>query len=273
MRLMTALLVAALSGTAAAANPEPVDIASGDLTLHAVVYRPDGNGPFPAVVALHGCGGLTVTGGTVAPRYADWGERLAAEGFVVLFPDSYASRGLGSQCSVRDPVARSRRERVTDANAARRWLQSQDFVRRDRVSLVGWANGGIAALWTIGRHAVLKRDGNDFRSAVAFYPGCRRLAESAWSARQPTLLLLAAADDWAAPGPCEQMVAGARGRSARVTVIVYSGAHHDFDHPNLPLADHSGLAFTADGSGRAHAGTDPVARADALKRVPAWLKR
>lgn len=35
----------------------------------------------------------------------------------------------------------------------------------------------------------------------------------------------------------------------------------------------TGLAFSADGSGRAHSGTHPAARADALKRVPEWLKR
>jgi dienelactone hydrolase len=273
MRLIAALVVAALSGTAAAAAPEPVDIASGELTLHAVIYRPEGSGPFPAVVALHACDGLTVAGGAVAPRYADWGEQLVGAGFVVLFPDSYGTRGLGPQCGVRGTVVRARRERVSDANAARRWLQSQDYVMREHVSLIGWANGGVAALWTIRRHAVIKHDGTDFRSVVAFYPVCRRLAESAWSARQPTLLLLASADDWAAPGLCEQMAAGARGRSARVTVIIYSGAHHDFDDPNLPLTVRSGLAVTADGSGRAHVGTDPVARADALKRVPQWLKR
>jgi dienelactone hydrolase len=273
MRLFVALTVVAQIGIAAAATPEPIEVAAGELTLHALLYRPEGTGPFPAIVALHDCGGLMGANGTVSPHYADWGARLAEEGFVVLFPDSYASRGLGSQCTVRDTQARARRERVTDANAARQWLQSQDFVRREHVSLLGWANGGIAALWTIRRRAAMHSEDIDFRSAVAFYPGCRRLGDSAWSARQPTLLLLAGADDWMAPGLCEQMAAGARGRSARITVISYAGAHHDFDHPNLPLALHSGLAFTADGSGRAQVGTDPVARADALRRVPQWLKR
>jgi dienelactone hydrolase len=273
MRLLVALLVVAQIGTAAAAAPEPVDVTAGELTLHALLYRPEGTGPFPAVVALHGCGGLMGPGGSVAPHYADWGAHLAAEGFVVLFPDSYGSRGLGSQCTVRDTLARSRRERVSDAKAARQWLQSQGFVRREHVSLLGWANGGIAALWTIRRRAPMHSEDIDFRSVVAFYPGCRRLGEAAWSARQPTLLLLASADDWMPSSLCEQMVAGTRGRSARVTVITYGGAHHEFDHANLPLAMHSGLAFTADGSGRAHVGADPAARADALRRVPQWLKR
>jgi hypothetical protein len=31
-------------------------------------------------------------------------------------------------------------------------------------------------------------------------------------------------------------------------------------------------AFSQDGSGRVHSGTNPAARADALKRVPAWFR-
>jgi dienelactone hydrolase len=33
----------------------------------------------------------------------------------------------------------------------------------------------------------------------------------------------------------------------------------------------TGLAFSVDNSGRAHSGTNPAARADALKRVPEWF--
>ena len=42
---------------------------------------------------------------------------------------------------------------------------------------------------------------------------------------------------------------------------------------NKPVAQLTGLAFSADGSGRAHIGTNPAARADAIKRVPEWLAR
>jgi len=42
---------------------------------------------------------------------------------------------------------------------------------------------------------------------------------------------------------------------------------------NSPLRLRTGLAHTADPTGRAHSGTNPAARADALKRVPQWLAR
>ncbi len=81
------------------------------------------------------------------------------------------------------------------------------------------------------------------------------------------------ADDWTLASTCQQMVAGARGRSARAEIVVYPGAHHEFDRANTPLRLRTGLAQTADPSGRAHRGTNPAARADALKRVPQWLTR
>ena len=258
-----------------AGNPEAVEIPQKENgKLKALLFRPDGQGPFPAVVALHNCTGLHNSAGILGSRYKDWGERFAKKGIVVLLPDSNASRGIGSQCNVRSRSVRSDRERVADADAARVWLQSQPWVIPDRVALLGWSSGAIAALWTVrARTQPQAKDGPDFRSAVALYPGCRRLSNAAWSARVPTLILIGRADDQASAAICQQMVAGARGRSARVEIHVYPGAHHDFDHPNRPLQTRTGLAFSVDGSGRVHTGTNPAARADALKRVPEWFER
>ena len=279
--LTLALVLAASAGLAGAAAapsaaPEPVEIAPDNGAygaLKAVLFRPDGAGPFPAVIGLHGCEGL-LESGTVAGRYRDWADHLTAAGFVVLYPDSYGSRGLGPQCAIRRRAIRTDHERVADANAARRWLQAQSYVKPDHVTLVGWATGGVSALWTVRRKAALpKADKTDFRSAVEFYPGCRRLDNAAWSARVPTLILIGAADDQSSAQVCQRMVAGAHGRSAGTSIVVYPGTYHDFDHPNRPLQVRGGYAFAADGSGKIHSGTNPVARADALERVPQWLAR
>jgi dienelactone hydrolase len=283
MRRLPALIAAAavllgpLANAALASGPDAVEIGQEGLKegvkLKGFVYRPEGKGPFPAIVAMHSCDGLGGAGSPVAARYADWGDRLAAAGFVVLFPDSFASRGLPPQCAVGQRVQRSGRERVGDADVARHWLQAQDDVVADRVSLLGWANGAVAALWTVRPRAAGKDGKPDFRSAVAFSPGCRRLRDTAWSARAPTLILIGAKDDWAPASACEQMVAGARGRSARSAIVVYPGAYHDFDHPSLPLQARTGVAFAAGNSGPVHVGTDAAARADAIKRVPEWILR
>jgi dienelactone hydrolase len=257
----------------AIATPEHVDIQDGALTLHATLYRPEGAGPFPAVVALHDCGGLDQRPNTQAQLYSEWAKTLVGDGFVVLFPDSFGSRGLGSQCRERHRTVHAWRERVSDANAAKHWLQEQSYVRGDHISLLGWANGATAALSTVRLTTGVHREGADFRSAAAFYPSCRRLLQTAWSARVPTLVLIGGADDWTPAAACQQMVAGAHGRSARVQIVVYPGAHHEFDRANSPVRLRTGLVNTVDPSGRAHGGTNPAARSDAFRRVPQWLAR
>jgi dienelactone hydrolase len=273
--LTVALAVTALigfAGTAAAAGPEAVEIAAGDIKLKAQLFKPDGAGPFPVVVALHGCEGLMTPANAPFGRYRDWGERLVKAGFAVIFPDSYGSRGHGNQCRVRTTF-KSDRERMADAHAARAWLNAQPFVKPTHISLLGWSNGGVSVLWAVRPQARIRDDKPDFRSAVAFYPGCRRLDAAAWSTRVPTLILAGAADDVVSARACEQMVLGARGRSARATIMVYPGAYHDFDHPNRAVQVRTGYAFSSDSSGRVHTGSNPAARSDSHRRVLQWLTR
>jgi dienelactone hydrolase len=273
LRASAALLALMLAGPVAmAAGPDPVEIRDGDLALKGLMFRPDGNGPFPAVVGMHNCAGLVNSSGTIATRYRDWAQQLVKAGFVVLFPDSYGSRGLGNQCANRNQSVRADHERVTDATVARHWLEQQPDVKPDRISLLGWSNGATGVLWTVRPHSG-HEDRSDFRSAVALYPACRRLETTAWSARVPTLILIGALDDWTSVQECERMVAGAKGRSARASIVVYPGAFHDFDHPSRPPQIRGGYAFSADGSGRIHSGTNATARADAQRRVTQWLGR
>jgi len=273
LSIVAALLLAAASTAAA----EPVEVPSGDVKLRAMLYRPDGPGPFPAVVALHACDGLAEgPGGETAidRHYQEWGERLKTAGFAVLFPDSFGSRGLGSQCAVRQRAVRASRTRISDANAARHWLQAQPWTIADRVSLLGWSHGATTALYTVRRQASAARDKTpDFRSAVVLYPNCQRSGATAWSARIPTLILIGHADDWTLASDCEQMLAGARGRSAGTQIILYPGAFHDFDYAALPLTERTGIANSASPTGRVHIGGDAAARADAFKRVPEWFAR
>jgi dienelactone hydrolase len=252
--------------------PHQVDIRAANLTLHAQLYKPEGDGPFPTVIGLHGCGGLAGHSEPVLPRYRDWAEQLLKSGHAVVLPDSYGSRELGPQCRVKERHVLARRERVADIMAVRQWLLQQAWVARDRISLIGWANGASALLWAV-RPQLSSRDAEpDFRSAIAFYPDCRLSSGLGWSARVPTLLLIGANDDVSSPPACHQMVDGARGRSAQARIVVYPGAYHDFDRANLPLHAINGTPDAA-APERGHVGTDPEARTDAQKRVAEWLAR
>ncbi|MBR1203174.1 MULTISPECIES: dienelactone hydrolase family protein [unclassified Bradyrhizobium] len=277
MRLKSVFMcLAMLAVPAAAAAPLPaphqVEIPEGNITLHAQLYRPDGDGPFPTVIALHGCGGLAGRSEAVLPRYRDWAEQLLTSGHAVLLPDSYGSRELGPQCRTREHQVQTRRARVADINAARQWLVQQKWVAKSRISLIGWGNGAAALLWAVRPQMWSRNVEPDFRSAVAFYPDCRTSSGLGWSARVPTLVLIGARDDVTSSSACHQMVDGARGRSALARIVVYPEAYHDFDRANLPLhavAASSDVDITEPG----HIGTDASARKDAQKQVAEWLAR
>jgi len=277
MHVFTAItfsLLLAMASAEAAPIPLPhqVEIPLGDSILHAQLYKPDGTGPFPVVIALHGCGGLAGQSDPVQPRYQDWADQLLRRGTAVLLPDSYGSRELGPQCQVGEPKIRARRERVADIMASRQWLLQQPWAARDRISLLGWANGASAVLWAVRPQLSSQNIESDFRSAIAFYPDCRISSGLGWSARVPTLLLIGAKDDVSSPPACRQMIDGARGRSAMARIVVYPGAYHDFDRANLPLHANAGSSDDA-AALRGHRGTDVEARADSQKRVTEWLSR
>jgi dienelactone hydrolase len=278
MNFLSVILFLTLFAVAPAASAAPlpsahqVDIPISSGVLHAQLYKPDGNGPFPVVIALHGCGGLGGQSGPVQPRYREWAERLLGGGMAVLLPDSYGSRELGPQCRAGERRLRARRERVVDIMAARQWLLQQPWAARERISLMGWAHGASAVLWAVRPQQPAHHVEPDFRSAVAFYPDCRISSGLGWSARVPTLVLIGAKDDVSSPPACRQMVDGAQGRSALARIVVYPGAYHDFDRDNFP--PHA-ISETSDAAlpDRGHLGTDPAARADSQKRVAEWLAR
>lgn len=268
-----------LPGETPSVSPEKVTFPSEDqdytgaapTILDGYVFRPEGPGPFPAIVALHGCGGL-FTAGRMNGRFADWGQRLAALGYLVLFPDSFTSRGVDQVCRKKDRSGFSaNRERVRDAEGALHWLQSQTMVQRDRIGLIGWSNGGTALLATIG--ALAKNDGSDdFRVAIAFYPGCTNfMKKSHWQPRLPLTIFIGEADDWTPAASCKALVQRANGQGRQAEIVTFANAYHDFDHPDLPLKTHKGLAFTAGGQGIARAGTNPEGRAAVLELVPKLL--
>jgi dienelactone hydrolase len=179
MRLLSAIAFLALFAAARVADaaplpaPHQVDIPLSGGILHAQLYKPDGDGPFPTVIALHGCGGLAGHSEPIQPRYRDWAEHLLKDGNAVLLPDSYGSRELGPQCRVGERRIHARRERVADIVASRQWLMQQPWAAHDRISLLGWANGASALLWAVRPQLSSRGTEPDFRSAIAFYPDCR----------------------------------------------------------------------------------------------------
>jgi dienelactone hydrolase len=164
-------------------------------------------------------------------------------------------------------------ERARDAYGALAWIQAQPWARADKVALLGWSNGAIATLWAIGEHQPARPKAlvNDFRQALAFYPGCGRVLESKWRPKVPLEMFIGELDDWTPAAACMQLVERVRAGGAPAEIVVYKGAYHDFDAPDTPVHVRTGLLATP--SGHATLGTEPAARADAIRRVDELLAR
>src|ERR1700730_7106521 len=64
--------------------------------LDGYLFRPPGEGRHPALIFLHGCGGLISRfSGRINTRESDWAARFNADGYVVLMVDSLGPRRHG----------------------------------------------------------------------------------------------------------------------------------------------------------------------------------
>lgn len=233
--------------------------------LAGYVYRPAGAGPFPAVVAMHGCGGLFAARqrNKFAERHADWGVRLAKRGYLVLFPDSFNPRGVPDVCRREQGLVRPGVHRIYDAYGALAWLERQPFVRPRAVALIGWSHGGVTTLWAsrLGTRARPKEVTTEFALGIAMYPGCVAILQVPYRPAFPVHLFVGDLDDWTPAAPCKAFA-----EKASLPIIAYPNAYHGFDSPNQGKLILTGIRATK--SGTATIGTDPHARADVLKRVP-----
>lgn len=234
--------------------------------------RPHGTGPFPAVVLMHGCHGVSES--TLA-----WARWLRARRYVALIVDSWRPRGITNGCLPGPEIPNT--ERLDDAIGALHWLAARPYVDRTRIGIMGWSNGGAFAISAVNeptldrarsRGVVLPEPG--FAAAVAFYPGaCFSLVDE--RVMRPLLVLMGDADDWTLPADCERMVSAMRGRGADATIVLYPGAVHYFDvagQPRTVLPDVENRNRPGGCCG-ATVGHDAAADADAHRRVEAFLAR
>ena len=94
--------------------PSALRQAGSAVQLSGYLYRPDGPGPFPAVVMLHGCSGLMTRSGKIAANARFWAEHLRDHGYVALLVDSFTARGIDEVCTGRHNLS-AVRDRADDA--------------------------------------------------------------------------------------------------------------------------------------------------------------
>ena len=267
------LLALALAGAPAHAAGEQIAIPAAGLStsprpLVGVLFKPEGRGPHPAVVMMHGCGGAYARDGSLNARHLMWGEYLAGHGYTALMLDSFTSRGIKELCTQKF-AERTLREadRVGDAYAALAFLRRQDDVAAGNIGILGWSHGGGSAL-----AAITRRPNGDqgFAVAVAFYPGCTSKSKAPQKFRPyaPLLVLMGESDDWTPVDSCKALTAAVAARGEPMQIVTYPDTYHSFDNPGItkkrvrkevPNGVHPGKGVTT--------APNPHAREDAKTRV------
>lgn len=190
-------------------------------TLKGILNKPQGNGPFPAVVILHGCSGIEGM-----KKYLDiWAQRLASWGYVSLMVDSFGPRGESDICGGDRIFLIPPNVRAQDAHDAKSYLTGLPFVNRNQIALMGWSHGGWTVLFAIDETMSIQNRGDPFRSAIAFYPYCSTYLRNFDA---PLLILIGELDTWCPAAMCQmRMPSGTT--THEVVLKIYPQAYHCFD--------------------------------------------
>lgn len=216
------------------------------------LYLPPGNGPFPAVLVMHSCSGIT-------DNTRSWAGRLVGWGYAAVIVDSFGPRNQRSICESVDLIPTP--VRALDAHNAATYLRTLPNIQADRIGIIGFSHGGTTTLWAaIEERIPVDRGGRPFQAAVAYYPYCAAGTVVSPFATDP-LVLIGKDDTWTPADRCLKSVA-ARANQARPPAIkVYPGAVHSFDLGSLPVVTSSGHMV----------GGNPEAAADSFAMTKAFL--
>ena len=185
------------------------------------IFKPEGNGPFPVVVALHGASGLQ-------DRYLEVAAELARHGFLVVAGCWQAAKSPIPICAqatpqdewVADPAKNSGKELI----AAARGLPE---ARADRTALYGMSRGGHAALWSAASGAPVQAivlDGAAHSPAMAAPPPSTLGIAAKVSV--PVLLMHGTSDPVIPVGQSREYEKAARAAGKPVVAVYFDGGGH-----------------------------------------------
>jgi dienelactone hydrolase len=244
--------------------PPATSPAAGTPAIPIEVMKPEGAGPFPAVVMLHDCSGLGPRSSGAPKR---WGKLLVDEGYVVVIPDSFSTRGhAGGVCTNPSPSRAEVRPQVRtrDAFEALRYARALPYVDGNRVGVMGGSHGGASTLAT----------------GLALYPSCNTRygdwipgTPGVYKPAAPLLILTGEKDDWTPAEPCRQLAERSAAAGLPVAIKVYPDAHHAFDNASpIRFVEARVNANSPTGRG-ATTGGNAAAWADSIREVKAFFAK
>ncbi|WP_291843690.1 dienelactone hydrolase family protein [Maricaulis sp.] len=248
--VLAALIISGL-GLSATGNASGWSVPVRSLEAQAALLRDDieirlpeaATGPVPAVIMLHGCGGLR----QVQAAYTD---DVVAAGYAVVIVDSLSPRRIGRLGAMSQVCTALRlwgQERAADIPAAIAVAAGNPGIDANRLALVGWSHGG----WTVLEALDFAAEGRaspvidpapatplaGVRVAVAMYPYCGfpiRADGRGFSAGIPLRAILAERDMIAPHRDCERLFNRSNAAGVAVDFEIWDGLTHAFDEPDPP---------------------------------------
>jgi dienelactone hydrolase len=202
-------------------HESPTATVTGELTL-----PKNASGPVPAMVLLHGSGGLQ---GPPGANVKKWAEILNGWGVATLMVDSFGPRKITT--TVADQSKLSSWADVADGLAALKVLGADSRIDRNRIGVLGWSRGGTAAintaLETVRR--IIIADDLKFAAHVVFYGTAMLQNRDRATDQSPLLFFHGEADNYTPIGPTREFANWAKSKGSPVTFISYPNTYHDFD--------------------------------------------
>ena len=191
------------------------------LKLTGILNKPKGNGPFPAIVLLHGFNGFD----SGQERTKAWSDILVDWGYVTLQLDNFELRG--GEDGYKGMSTIIQRNRVRDVYDTKAFLGELPYVDPSRIALIGWSYGGNTV------HEAIENTSGDrkpFRAAVAFHPNCRFCVDP----NTPLMILIGELDDWTPAYRCTRAIPPMP-TEHEIHLKIYPGAYHDFDWQGMDM--------------------------------------
>jgi dienelactone hydrolase len=191
-------------------------------------FKPAGDGPFPAVVLMHTCGGVR------NPHIKQHAQELLKAGHAVLVVDSFEPRGV-ENCATRIVSGSAG---VADAYAALAFLASRPFVDKSRIYQVGYSWGAIVSTMLASpQSAAIVGSSLRFAATVSNYSTCtyqNRYQLVLQDSDRPLLMLMGGQDQELPPASCFPLLPDMKARGSPVEWFVFPGATHSWDKPSQP---------------------------------------
>jgi dienelactone hydrolase len=240
-----------------------------------ILLKPNGAGPFPAMVLHHQCAGLRTKGGPNRSM-GTWAQAAVQQGFVVLLIDSLGPRDVDLVClGVKKGVNFPRG--VRDALQAADHLRTLPFVDKRRVAHVGFSWGAMVALLGSSSNWRSASPASEaFTAAVAVYPGCFSIQPKIGPRYEivqtkidrPILVLMGDKDTETPADECVRKLQAAKDAGAPVEWYIFRNVTHCWDCEHL-----NGFSKTDLRGTNVTYRFDPAATQEARRRIFAFLEK